>query len=294
MMREPSLRSSRLAIAGVLLAIAAVGGAGFFLGRTTSPNAIDSQPVSITTPVPAADPDPVTVVEPSLVRADLIEIAELASDALVAGEAMPQQVRDAVGRRFELAVPFGCTGAADEDSAAPLRWRYDENEEVLRAHVAVTRWAASDWGLGESAEIEAIEGFWIARPWTSSPQCPPLAAGVSGAEAGSPAAPGQTLAVAQFFGGDVRREVLREGRPFQTVQRVPQSTFAAPGGFRLVLSGRIGRVPGANGQGGPVRCVQPGGIEQRPICVVAVTLGELRIENPANAEVLASWPMGRD
>src|SRR3546814_4597577 len=36
-MQEPSVRTSRLAIAGGLAAILVVGGGGFFLGRTTAP-----------------------------------------------------------------------------------------------------------------------------------------------------------------------------------------------------------------------------------------------------------------
>lgn len=291
-MREPSLRTSRLAIAGALLAIAAVGGAGFFLGRTTSPRPALSEPATTATPVPS--PDPISVVERSLGRADLVELADLASDALVTGAALPDRVREAVGRRFELAMPFGCAGPASVDSQAPLRWRYDQEDETLRLHVAVTRWSATDWRLDDNDGIEAIEGFWIARPWTSSAECPRRLAEDDTPATGSGGSEERTLAVAQFLAGDVRREALREGRPFEAVLRVQQSEFAAPRGFRLVLSGRIDRVPAAGGQGGPVRCVQPGGSDQRPICVVAVTLGEVRIENSADSEVLASWPVGRD
>jgi hypothetical protein len=98
------------------------------------------------------------------------------------------------------------------------------------------------------------------------------------------------LAVAQFFTETSRREALRAGRPFESVQRVPRGEFDASQGYRLVLSGRIDRVPG----GGPVRCIQPAGIEQRPVCIVAVTFDEVRIENPVGDVVLASWPVGSD
>lgn len=287
-MQEPSLRTSRLAIAGGILAVFAVGGAGFLLGRATAPDPEVSDPVVAETPAPQPSPTPEPV--RILGRADIIELAEEATDALVAGEPAPAGVREAVDRRFELAVPFGCAGPAGEESAAPLRWRYDREEEALRLHVAATSWAAADWGLSQAAGIEAIEGFWIARPWSSGGDCPQRAGQARASGMEPVTLPGQTLAVAQFFADGTRREALRDGRPFESVQRVPREEFAAPRGFRLLLSGRIDRVPG----GGPVRCIQPAGIEQRPICVVAVTLDEVRIENPATDELLARWPVGGD
>lgn len=294
-MLEPSLRTSRLAIGAALAAAAVLGGGGFYLGRTTSP-----KPAPLEVPAPQAPPAPATlptvapVIERMLDRAGLIRIADAASDALVARTEMPVRVRDAAGRRFELAIPFGCSGPADADSQAPLRWRYDRENETLRLHAAVTRWSAADWQLGDADGIEAIEGFWIARPWSSSTECPQRASGESATDRGPAAAAERTLAIAQFFGGGVRREALREGRPFASVQRAPADEFAAARGFRLMLTGRIDRVSGVNGQGSPVRCIQPGGIEQRPICVLAVTLDEVRIENPATGEILASWAIGRD
>ena len=303
-MREPSLRTSRLAIAGALVATAAVGGAGFYLGRATSSDAAreaQNAPTPTPAPLPAVSD---VIADRVLDRADLIELAAAAADAGASGAPLPDEVRDAVDRRFEIAVPFGCSGAAAADSDAPLRWRYDAEAETLRLHVAVTRWEAADWNLEGPGDSEAIEGFWIARPWSSSGECPrratppspaaspqPIGGEPPAAAANSSPNPVQTLAIAQFLGGDVRREVLREGRPFQSVQRIARANFAAPRGFRLLLSGRIDEVPGAQG---PVHCVQPGGFEQRPRCIVAVTLDEVRIENPAIGAVLASWPIGHD
>lgn len=285
-MQEPTLRASRLAIAGGLIAVIAVGGAGFFLGRSTAPDREPREPVVVETPAPSPSPtpEPIRILE----RADLIALAGEATEALVAGEPVPEAVGEAVDRRFELAVPFGCSGPAGEDSLAPLRWRYDEEDEALRLHAAATSWSAADWGLADTGAIEAIQGFWIARPWSSTGECPQRAGQARATGMEPVTLPGQTLAVAQFFTGGSRREALRDGRPFESVKRVPIDEFSAPRGFRLMLSGRIDRVPG----GGPVRCIQPAGIEQRPICVVAVTLDEVRIENPASGEVLASWPVG--
>jgi hypothetical protein len=283
-MQEPSLRTSRLAIAGGLAAVIVVGGAGFFFGRSTAPQPAEPVPVSSPTPEPSP-----TQPARMLNRADIISIAAQAADALASGEPLPEDVRATANRRFELALPFGCAGPAGENGQAPLRWRYDEDEEVLRLHVAPTSWRPVEWGVGENTGIEAVEGFWLARPWSSDVVCPQRAhAAPTGTEPIT--LPGQTLAIAQFFTGTDRRAALRDDRPFETVQRVPLGQFDAARGFRVLLTGRIDRVPG----GGPVRCIQPAGIEQRPICVVAVVLDEVRIENPIGAEVLATWPVNSD
>lgn len=289
-MREPSLRTSRLAIAGGLVAAAAVGAAGFYLGRTTGPREPTSPSATTTTAAPLPPLAPLQAADRVLDRADLLELAALAADAVSSGDNVPARVLDASGRRFELALPFGCSGEAAAGSEALMQWRYDEENEVLRLRVAVTRLPADTWGLAEASDDVVIEGFWVARPWSSSDECPPLPSVGGGDAAGSNATPDLSLAVAQFLGSDTRREASRQNRPFEAVQRLPRADFAAPRGFRLTLSGRISRVPG----NGPVRCVQPDEIDQRPRCVVAVTLDEVRIDNPGSGEVIASWPIGRD
>src|SRR3546814_13703789 len=57
-MQEPSVRTSRLAIAGGLAAILVVGGGGFFLGRTTAP--VPPAPAPALVPAPAPVPVPET------------------------------------------------------------------------------------------------------------------------------------------------------------------------------------------------------------------------------------------
>jgi hypothetical protein len=285
-MREPTPRTSRLAIAASLIAMLAVGGGGFLLGRAAHPDAAPPGNEAPPVPPPAGPPAPE---EPGiLVRADLVALAAKAADATASGVPAPRAVADAVGRRFDLLLPFGCHGPEAGEGAAPLRWHYDESEEVLRIQARPTTWAAPDWGIAPEAGIEAIEGFWIARPWASGGECPaatgrPAAAGVTPV-----ALPAQTLAVAQFFAGDAQREAQRGARPFELVRRLPAAQLDASRGFRMRLLGRIGQVPG----GGPIRCEQAAGIDQVPVCVIAVTLAEVRIENPAGGTVLATWAIG--
>lgn len=285
-MEEPSPRSSRLALAGALLAAIAVGGAGFLLGRAAS----ERPPAPVAPPVaaPAPAPPPEPVLSGLLGRADLIALAAEAADAAAAGREPGPDIARADGRRFELRLPFGCTGPAGGDAAAPMRWRYDSKAEALRISVDPVAWTATDWWPADSANgVEAIEGFWVARPWTSSEACPeegdPLAA------AGEPETPpGRTLAVGQLFSAGGGRGGRRNGKPYQAVVRIAEDQLDASAGFRLRISGRIARA----GDVGPVHCRQPAGPEQRPVCLVIVVMDEVAVENPASGETLATWSLG--
>lgn len=283
-MREPSLRTSRLTIAGGLAAAIVVGGIGFVVGRSTAPPARPGT-VAVPAPQPSARPAPIAL---PMDRGQIIALANSAADATAAGKALPPAVDEAVGRRFALYLPFGCDGPSPENSDAPQRWRYDADAGALRIHVAPITWQASDWWRqGNVPNVAAVEGFWVTHPWTSSESCP---AGDSASAAGfEPVTlPGQTLAIAQFFAEGGSRQALREGKPFETVLKVARNELPPNDGYRVRLTGKIDRVPG----NGPVRCVQPAGIEQRPVCVVAVSLDEVAIENSATGATLATWTVG--
>src|SRR3546814_16898390 len=73
-------------------------------------------------------------------------------------------------------------------------------------------WSKTDWNLGDRADIDAAEGFWITRPWSSSGACP-LRAGQAFPRGVEPLTlPGQTLAIAQFFRSEADRDGRRNGR----------------------------------------------------------------------------------
>lgn len=283
-MHEPSLRTSRLAISGGLLAAIVMAGAGFFLGRTTSPDAEPRQEVQ--QPVPVIVPPPPAVEAPRILgRGDIIALGNRAADALTSGAQLPEDVMGVAGRRFEILLPFGCDGPAPEGSTAPMRWRYDADERTLRIHVAPTRWQAADWGMRPADGADAnYKGFWISRPWSSAQQCPKTQGQGALSDVQPVTLPGETLALAQIPQNEEGRSAER---PYETVQRVPPDKLAAAQGFRLRVVGRIERLPG----GSPVKCIQPAGIQQRPICLVAASFDEIRIENPVNDETLATWSM---
>lgn len=285
-MKEPNPRSSRLALTGGLIAVIILGGAGFLLGRNSveRPDAAIVPALSKPTAVSSAPTDAGTT-QTVMGRAGLIKIAAEGADALASGREPGKDVTDAAGRRFEIRLPFGCNGPAGEASNAAMRWRYDKDAEALRLHVAPVAWRAEEWWRnGAPASIEAIEGFWVARPWTSSEACPLSRAEPATTGAEPITLPGQTLAIGQIFADGDARAARRDGKPYQSVLRVPESELEASQGFLVRLKGRLAGEPR-----GPVRCQQSAGPEQRPICLVAVELDEISIENGATQETLATW-----
>ncbi len=283
-MQEPSVRTSRLAIAGGFAAILVVGGAGFFLGRATAP-APPPPPVVVPAPAPAPAPETPKTLE----RGDLIALVQRAADAFASGAAAPKAVTDAAGRRFDLLLPFGCGGPSEAESRQPMQWRYDEAKGTLRVSVKPTTWAGAEWGLDDRTGIDSGEGFWIARPWSSGGTCPPRAGPIAPRGVEPVTLPGQTLAIAQFFKGESDRDGRRNGRSFETVQRIAADSFDGSEGLRLRVTGRIDAIAGT----APVRCVQPAGAEQRPICAIGARIDTVQLENPATGESLATWTIGR-
>ncbi|MEN2787278.1 hypothetical protein ACFOKI_05115 [Sphingomonas qilianensis] len=287
-MNEPSLRTSRVALAAGLAAVAVVGGGGFLLGRSTS--ARDPAP-AVVAPIATPAPSAPIAEQPAprdrlMSRADLIALAAQAADAVASGQPLPAAIARAEGRRFTINLPFGCQGPADQTSDAPMRWRYDGETKVLRVHVAPAVWDAPDLLPAAAAEaVVAVEGFWIARPWSSSDSCPPTGAVATPSGADAVTLPGQTLAIAQFFGADDIRQGRRGDKPYEAVVRAPDEGFAGTQGLRLRITGRIAAAPG----GGPVTCRQPAGAEQRPICVIAIASDEIAIADPISGNVLATW-----
>jgi len=289
-MDEPSLRKSRLALAGGIAAALAVGGTGFLIGRGTSPRSVEPVAAGPVAAAPAVAREPVVPPTPGnsvLARADIMTLAAQMADAVASGQAMPSAVADAAGQRFELRLPFGCRGPAEAESDAAMRWRYDETDKALRVHVAPVVWTRADIldAAGQATAGEAVEGFWIARPWTASEACPATRDNPAPDGTEAVTLPGQTLAIAQFFDGDGARLGQRNGKPYETVVRLQPDELQAERGFQLRIAGRIADIPGQ----GPVSCRQPAGAEQRPICVVGVTMDEVAIDNPRTGKTLATW-----
>jgi hypothetical protein len=278
-MQEPSVRTSRLAIAGGLSAAILVGAVGFLIGRTTvAPVPTPAVPVPVAPP-PVDVPDNKRLLN----RGDLASFARQAADALASGGPAPEALRDLPGRRFVLSIPFGCAGPAGSDSPAPLRWGYDDASQTLRVHVALSAWQPDEWSV--PADVQAApHGFWITRPWSSAETCPVRTSDAAPIGTDPVTLPGQTLAVVSFDAATLKPDV-----GYDAVVRMPRDRLNMAQGLRARITGRIDQMPG----NGALRCVQPAGIEQQPICAVAAIFDELVIDNPATGETLARWTIGQ-
>lgn len=281
-MSEPSRQTSRHIIAAGALAAIVIAGAGFALGRATTdaePPPVPAEPVALATP--EKSPSILPTVSPVLGRAELIAAVSAAADASAGGESLPNKIDQLAGRRFELRLPFGCGGEPTDPSGA-LRWDYDEAEEALRLRASPVRWNEADWlpaagGAAESA-VEAVEGFWIPRPWTSSETCPQIIKG------GQPVAPEQTVGLAQLHTMASSRVGRRDGDAFEAVEKLAPGALDAGQGFRLRLSGQVEPAP----DGRPIIC-RMDSAEARPICLVLVRLDQVAFESARSGTTIAVW-----
>jgi hypothetical protein len=284
-MKEPSPRASRLALTAGILAVAAIGGGGFLLGQRS---ARDPDPIMPAAVAPAPSPSPVASTAGVLGRVDLLALAGEAADASARGDAMPAGVRDAVGKRFAISLPFGCDGPAEPGSVAAMQWLYDDKAGALRLTVTPVTWSPIEWWTAEPrSKAETVEGFWIARPWTRSEACPASPAALAPPDAEPVTLTGQTLAIGQVFGAEDARQGRSNGKAYESVLRMALSERIGKQGFTLRLTGRLASGPNNS----VATCRQPGGADQRPVCLVLVTLAEITITDPASNTVLATWSM---
>ncbi|WP_426283733.1 hypothetical protein [Sphingomonas sp. NFX23] len=231
-----------------------------------------------------------------LARSDMIAIANAAADATSSGARLPEMASVAQGLRFEVDLPFGCDGPVSEDSREAFQWRYDAKSSSLRVSVTPAVFDASEWLEEPSSSVanatpsanrkKAIEGFWIARPWSSRETCESGSLPVAPLGIDAVTLPGQTLGLAEVFSDEGARSARRGGKPYESVRQITETDLKIDQGLRVRLSGRIARFP----DGSTVRCRQPAGKDQRPVCLVAVSFDDVAIENPSTKETIATWP----
>lgn len=227
------------------------------------------------------------VLSPSLDRnAILSAIARAASD-YAAGTA---PATDALaGRPFDISIAFGCDGAqaASEEGDGLGRWSRGSDPETIRLSLTPGDWARSAPIAGAGQDSwEAVEGFWIPRPWMSADGCPSIRAAplVDGPVAPSP----QTAGLAAVFEKGGSRLGRRNGRAYtHTVRASGDTPPTAPAdGYRVRLQGRIAAFP----DGRAIRC-RAALPDQRPVCVAAVELDRVAFQT-AMGDVLSEWRPG--
>ena len=228
-------------------------------------------PAPAPAPPAAAPAAPPPIVTPPLGRADLIEGARAAAESLVSGAPYPEAVTALAGRQFRLRLPFGCAGPSPAD--AGVGYSLDPETGTLRLSAAPQVWTETPWAgalTPAGAEPpEAVEGFWVRRPWLSAEGCPAQPRPAPDL----PPSP-ETLGLAQVFDAESSRLLRRGGRPYEATRPLPPDAPPPAGGFRLVLEGRV-----ADGVRHPIRC-RSEGADRRPVCLVLVRFARVAFETP--------------
>jgi hypothetical protein len=259
--------------------------------------------------LPAVVPLP----EPPLDRSALLTAVARAASAAAAGRTDAQAQADLDSRPFELRIRFGCRGPAPELSEAVLGWTYDRQEGTLRVRAMPTISADGPvvrqvLAQANGASFEAVEGFWIPRPWLLQPVCPAAAAvrpapqprpeaGQESEQAQEPPAPVEDaqesqapppawpkVGIASFFTEEDSRTRRRKMRAYETVKTLEPDQPIGSQGFDLVLSGRLRALPGRK----VIVCI-PSGPDNPPECVVSADIDRVWIERPDTKQMLAEW-----
>ncbi len=261
------------------------------------------RPHSSSPPQPGVEatgtPQPAPIAPPVLSRADLILLGGEFASSSAAGEplAAPGSLG---GRAFLIRLPFGCEGPTMPSNTVQASYAFDARTKTYRLTARPQVWTGSPL-IGEAAgqeKVEAVEGFWIPRPWILSEGCPasvgspapsPDVATPAGDKAVAPApdvsATTRTLGLAQIFSADASRVRRRAGRPYEFVLKAagdrPTPTRRP---FWIVIEGRVA----AFGDGQAFHCISEA-MDQRPVCLLAVEIDKVSFVDPADNEVLAEW-----
>jgi len=266
-------------------------------------------------PAPAPSSTPAVVIDSTLNRAALLAALTEAGSALADG-----RDRDAAlnGRTVSVRLPFGCGGPTGGDGATaaglPRLVRNPDGGLTLTVTPEDLKARIAAGGVAPATETsldqwDAIEGFWIARPWSGLDACPagavaatapvaaPEASKVEAAESKPAKAavetsppvqvlPERTAGLAAVVEADASRLGRRQGQAYAHVIRGEKGVAAspAPGGYALRLEGRLTTFA----DGRAVKCVQKDA-ESRPVCVAALRLDRLAFEDGATGALLSEW-----
>ncbi|MBU3077621.1 hypothetical protein [Sphingomonas quercus] len=229
---------------------------------------------------------------PPLTRGDLISAAGQAASAYAEGK--PRSTADPlVARNFAVRLPFGCNGpsqAVDAGGQAEglAAWTWGPDHGSIQLRMTPGDWLGSAMlaGAGALDKWEAVEGFWIPRPWLASETCPAVRADPLQTDA-PPASP-QTVGLAAVFEVGSSRLARRNGRAYEyTIRAKGDAPLMPPqDGFRMLLEGRIAAFP--SGQAIECRATGP---DQRPVCIIAVKLDRVTYEDESGT-TLSEWRAG--
>jgi hypothetical protein len=227
---------------------------------------------------------PLPAPEAPLGREQLLLAAMHAASDFAAGADDRAAQSELAGKKFEFRMRFGCA-TADGDAEA-YGSTFDPDSATLKVRAVPTLSTADAAVKAIAGEaVEAVEGFWVDRPWLLSAVCPRQAVAADSA-AQTISVPTKTVGIAQFFTATGPRTLRRSGRPYEATKKI-QGGDEPKGGFDLVLAGRLVALP----DGRVIACTSNGGGE-RPACVISVEFGKVWIEWADTKEHLADWGTG--
>lgn len=258
--------------------------------------------------------------QPPIDRLALLAVVAQAASATASGAEMPETVRALDGRKFEIRIRFGCRGPVRELGDHWLGWSFDPEDRRIRVQAKPTI-SKDDRLVGQIAgdAFEAVEGFWLPRPWLLPPVCPAGAAVQTPADEapervsergqqrqppdrqeaeleqtedsddqqGEPVPTPPRIGIAQFFTDEDPRTGRRNSRPYQASHTLAEGKAISSQGYDLVLSGRLRALPDR----GVIGCVARGP-DSPPECVVSSEFLRVWIEQPGTGDVIAEWGGG--
>lgn len=236
------------------------------------------------------------VADAPLMRADLLLAVVQVGSAAASDrdDAAAQGQLD--GKRFELRLRFGCPGTAIAD--APRTAKFDPQGRTVKMSFP------TEIDLGSpifanlvEQDIEAVEGFWIRRPWLLEPACPaavaepPLTAASSSEPAPSPSPPAEPaqqprIGIAQFFTQSAARTHRREQRAYQATEGLLTGESPSRTGYNLVIEGRLLASP----TGKVITCIPA--TDRAPTCVISARFDQVSVERADTGKMVAEWPSG--
>ncbi|MEJ5979539.1 hypothetical protein WG901_23000 [Novosphingobium sp. PS1R-30] len=262
------------------------------------------QDLPTATPSAAAPTIVPPLVETPLGReALLLAIARAASDTALGRDQSATQ-RDLDGSRFALRMRFGCAG---DEPVPGRRLTFDETRGKLELRLDNEIGAQTPLVLGlRESGYEAVEGFWVHRPWLLDADCRQAAPGAEAPRTIAAPSPGpepsgqppslnldagetssserESIGIAQFFTPDDARTHRRAERGYAVTKLLSAGESRSSEGYDIVLAGRLRRLASGRVIACTVRRTSA-----PPDCLVSVQFDNVAIVNPSTGEVLAQW-----
>jgi hypothetical protein len=257
-------------------------------------------------------PVPLPVADAPLDRQAILLAASQAASNYALGKDDADAQRKLDGKRFSIRMRFGCRNSQKTAASQPRSWSFDEKRRVLSFKIMLDVDIERSPAAGSpQAEVEAVEGFWIERPWMLQAGCPrPETAQVT-TEPASPkgsssersakpdqpaepveptstsvesAEPWRQVGIAQFFLDTDARTHRREHRAYETTKVLAAGVAPSPQGYDLVVAGRLRRL--MDGRVIACRIDKPG---VPPRCLVSIQMENVSIETPGGGGTVATW-----